>query len=116
LGAGAYILGTYSVLSSATNHSFALSLHAALPICRSSVSFARNPGDGSGTVSPPASHASVLRMPGPPALVTTATRRPRGGGWLPRSEEHTSELQSRENLVCRLLLEKKKIIFGASGQ
>src|SRR5690606_41365312 len=39
-------------------------------------------------------------------------------GWLPkrgrigiynrRSEEHTSELQSRENLVCRLLLEKKK--------
>src|SRR5690606_39688440 len=41
---------------------------------------------------------------------------PPGGGenyrscrraWL-RSEEHTSELQSRENLVCRLLLEKKK--------
>src|SRR5690606_40108193 len=29
------------------------------------------------------------------------------GGEL-RSEEHTSELQSRENLVCRLLLEKKK--------
>src|SRR5690606_42013635 len=29
----------------------------------------------------------------------------RGAG---RSEEHTSELQSRENLVCRLLLEKKK--------
>src|SRR5436309_12591827 len=27
-----------------------------------------------------------------------------------RSEEHTSELQSRENLVCRLLLEKKKSI------
>src|SRR5690606_40759568 len=27
-----------------------------------------------------------------------------------RSEEHTSELQSRENLVCRLLLEKKKTI------
>src|SRR5690606_41587918 len=26
--------------------------------------------------------------------------------YLPRSEEHTSELQSRENLVCRLLLEK----------
>src|SRR5690606_41110141 len=34
-----------------------------------------------------------------------------GHGPLPssgRSEEHTSELQSRENLVCRLLLEKKK--------
>src|SRR5690606_41602608 len=29
-------------------------------------------------------------------------------GPLGRSEEHTSELQSRENLVCRLLLEKKK--------
>src|SRR3712207_8068478 len=28
-------------------------------------------------------------------------------GW-PRSEEHTSELQSRQYLVCRLLLEKKK--------
>src|SRR5690606_40508869 len=27
-----------------------------------------------------------------------------------RSEEHTSELQSRENLVCRLLLEKKKVV------
>src|SRR3712207_9293440 len=29
-------------------------------------------------------------------------------GGLPRSEEHTSELQSRQYLVCRLLLEKKK--------
>src|SRR5690606_11734654 len=29
------------------------------------------------------------------------------GDWVKRSEEHTSELQSRENLVCRLLLEKK---------
>src|SRR3712207_6979341 len=29
----------------------------------------------------------------------------------PRSEEHTSELQSRQYLVCRLLLEKKKIIL-----
>src|SRR5436309_6057423 len=33
----------------------------------------------------------------------------------PRSEEHTSELQSRENLVCRLLLEKKKTL-QANGQ
>src|SRR6266478_9266832 len=33
----------------------------------------------------------------------------RGGrGRLPRSEEHTSELQSQSKLVCRLLLEKKK--------
>src|SRR5256886_11391049 len=30
---------------------------------------------------------------------------------LPRSEEHTSELQSQSNLVCRLLLEKKKKQF-----
>src|SRR5688572_32539175 len=29
-------------------------------------------------------------------------------GWATRSEEHTSELQSQSNLVCRLLLEKKK--------
>src|SRR3712207_6997228 len=36
---------------------------------------------------------------------------PRRGGMdhrLPRSEEHTSELQSRQYIVCRLLLEKKK--------
>src|SRR3712207_8283253 len=33
------------------------------------------------------------------------TGHPRGG---PRSEEHTSELQSRQYLVCRLLLEKKQ--------
>src|SRR5690606_27159353 len=32
----------------------------------------------------------------------------RSGGAASRSEEHTSELQSREKLVCRLLLEKKK--------
>src|SRR5438874_3361504 len=45
-----------------------------------------------------------------------ARGRPRGGGRamavsvadLDRSEEHTSELQSRRDLVCRLLLEKKK--------
>src|SRR5436309_10649535 len=33
---------------------------------------------------------------------------------LARSEEHTSELQSRENLVCRLLLEKKKNLNGVA--
>src|SRR2546430_12634706 len=33
-----------------------------------------------------------------------------GSRGLPRSEEHTSELQSQSNLVCRLLLEKKKTI------
>src|SRR3712207_8556661 len=34
----------------------------------------------------------------------------KGGGVIDRSEEHTSELQSRQYLVCRLLLEKKKKI------
>src|SRR5688572_32021855 len=33
---------------------------------------------------------------------------PRKRPWRDRSEEHTSELQSQSNLVCRLLLEKKK--------
>src|SRR2546430_11059991 len=37
-------------------------------------------------------------------MVTPSTSRP----WQKRSEEHTSELQSQSNLVCRLLLEKKK--------
>src|SRR5690606_41389229 len=43
--------------------------------------------------------------------VLTKSRRPVAGTKpekAARSEEHTSELQSRENLVCRLLLEKKK--------
>src|SRR5258708_29989015 len=35
--------------------------------------------------------------------------------WLDRSEEHTSELQSPDHLVCRLLLEKKKISLLAAG-
>src|SRR5271165_7634015 len=63
----------------ATTEIYTLSLHDALPI-----------SDGEGTGS---------------------GRKPAGGGALlphQRSEEHTSELQSRENLVCRLLLEQKK--------
>src|SRR5690606_41561733 len=48
----------------------------------------------------------------PPQRPLRRRRRDRRGGEVPsagaRSEEHTSELQSRENLVCRLLLEKKK--------
>src|SRR5437773_4532977 len=34
-------------------------------------------------------------------------------GWFTRSEEHTSELQSHHDLVCRLLLEKKKFSLSA---
>src|SRR5690606_41384723 len=83
----------YCSRDTATTEIYTLSLHDALPIsgggrCRGGPeAWARCPGGG---------HA-----PG----------RPRGGrGPCPcpvRSEEHTSELQSRENLVCRLLLEKK---------
>src|SRR5687768_18264331 len=44
------------------------------------------------------------------ATMASATHRSADLGPLPdRSEEHTSELQSRLHLVCRLLLEKKKI-------
>src|SRR5690348_18111193 len=38
----------------------------------------------------------------------TSARPSRSSRWSPRSEEHTSELQSPVHLVCRLLLEKKK--------
>src|SRR2546430_3757433 len=38
----------------------------------------------------------------------TGRRRRSAGDSIARSEEHTSELQSQSNLVCRLLLEKKK--------
>src|SRR2546430_12840650 len=40
--------------------------------------------------------------------VMVAVQQAQIGELLPRSEEHTSELQSQSNLVCRLLLEKKK--------
>src|SRR5436309_9517950 len=43
-----------------------------------------------------------------PSRVHRRPCRSRSRGRDRRSEEHTSELQSRENLVCRLLLEKKK--------
>src|SRR5436309_12623949 len=45
---------------------------------------------------------------GAPDRARDRARLRRGLRAAPRSEEHTSELQSRENLVCRLLLEKKK--------
>src|SRR6266496_6218079 len=46
------------------------------------------------------SHARLRAPPSGPTLATHGSRL--------RSEEHTSELQSRRDLVCRLLLEKKK--------
>src|SRR5207302_8865950 len=47
-------------------------------------------------------HVAVVELAGPQRVELDY-------GYVPfRSEEHTSELQSRENIVCRLLLEKKK--------
>src|SRR5690625_7069719 len=44
-------------------------------------------------------------------LVSSSRRQlPRTNEWAKRSEEHTSELQSRGHLVCRLHLEKKKFV------
>src|SRR5215208_8188544 len=52
-------------------------------------------------------YTTLFRSPRPPPASQRSDSRP----WWPRagrSEEHTSELQSRGHLVCRLLLEKKK--------
>src|SRR5438876_6949186 len=56
-----------------------------------------------------------IKYPARRRVVTMATRRPIRDAFLVtslvhRSEEHTSELQSPVHLVCRLLLEKKKLI------
>src|SRR2546429_7170069 len=72
----------------ATTEIYTLSLHDALPI------WAARPGGAAGG---PA-HDQSRRRP-------RTAGRPAPAG---RSEEHTSELQSRLHLVCRLLLEKKK--------
>src|SRR5690606_41704040 len=57
-------------------------------------------------------HRPKPRKPGTAPLGSSGwSNRPFGSAChvsINRSEEHTSELQSRENLVCRLLLEKKK--------
>src|SRR3712207_7124410 len=79
----------------ATTEIYTLSLHDALPIW-----VAVRPGRGAELPL-----AGLRRRPCP----DRRRRRPGGGGGDgPRSEEHTSELQSRQYLVCRLLLEKKK--------
>src|SRR3712207_8488023 len=55
--------------------------------------------------------AGVPRVDDPPGgRFTHDFSEPQGAVALRRSEEHTSELQSRQYLVCRLLLEKKKKI------
>src|SRR3712207_7351867 len=86
----------------ATTEIYTLSLHDALPIYkpyRPHLTLAR-PGD---RVDRAGVAADVAALDGY-----------RGPEW-PRSEEHTSELQSRQYLVCRLLLEKKKIKFVLSS-
>src|SRR2546430_17709111 len=77
----------------ATTEIYTLSLHDALPI------------------SARANHRPAGRRPWPPWRGGRARSRgppPRAADLRSRSEEHTSELQSQSNLVCRLLLEKKK--------
>src|SRR5438132_2898389 len=88
----------YSFLfyDTATSEIYTLSLHDALPI-----SFIY---DGLGH---PAS-ASVTGIFGEPLGPVTITYAGSNGAAVARSEEHTSELQSHSDLVCRLLLEKKK--------
>src|SRR5690606_41881973 len=85
----------------ATTHTSTLSLHDALPILSvltsgGNTSYGRA---GGGTTFAPSPPTWSSARPG-------ARVGPLGHGR--RSEEHTSELQSRGNLVCRLLLEKKK--------
>src|SRR5207248_5812183 len=83
----------------ATTELYTLSLHDALPIC---------PGWRRSLRAESASERPSVERP-PPRTSRCHIRSPRtvrGGGR--RSEEHTSELQSPYELVCRLLLEKKK--------
>src|SRR5687768_18199184 len=92
----------------ATTEIYTLSLHDALPICRPAGPRRPCPCRGrtrrgrwrGGTCGASAAGSSGGRR---------GWRRPPGPG---RSEEHTSELQSRLHLVCRLLLEKKKKIIN----
>src|SRR5438270_10900022 len=79
-----------------------LSLHDALPI---SVADRGRVGDGGGRRAAAGGRAGRADAPAAvPRRVRTEATGPAGA----RSEEHTSELQSQSNLVCRLLLEKKK--------
>src|SRR2546428_14155154 len=87
----------------ATTEIYTLSLHDALPISDHAAVPVR--GDAIHRVPDvgvPVAHPHVDGKP-------RAEPPPHGSGLrLGRSEEHTSELQSRSDLVCRLLLEKKK--------
>src|SRR2546430_7433030 len=82
----------------ATTEIYTLSLHDALPICRAHSQGAKGQARQR--------RRRVLRWPvEEDGLCEGDEGRHHGDR---RSEEHTSELQSQSNLVCRLLLEKKK--------
>src|SRR2546430_12769260 len=83
----------------ATTEIYTLSLHDALPICEAATILSSSEAKSLSGLAP-------LR-PGELAVVITSLS-PLANPLLVRSEEHTSELQSQSNLVCRLLLEKKK--------
>src|SRR3712207_9428061 len=91
----------------ATTEIYTLSLHDALPISRPAaaarVVLAARRAHG-GPVAELLAHLAGRAVLVGEAGDTAAARRAVGR----RSEEHTSELQSRQYLVCRLLLEKKK--------
>src|SRR3712207_8354509 len=97
----------------ATTENYTLSLHDALPICASGATI-RSPIQQLQQLPrrPPAVADRVLlrgRQLGHRAAVVVVHGHEGGVvAEAPRSEEHTSELQSRQYLVCRLLLEKKK--------
>src|SRR5688572_33101170 len=82
---------------------YTLSLHDALPISRRSAS---SPAPSAPGVCSPRASFYPRHRPRPPAPGCAPKSRYSSS---PRSEEHTSELQSQSNLVCRLLLEKKNI-------
>src|SRR3712207_8760618 len=88
----------------ATTEIYTLSLHDALPISATNVANGTSPV---GTGLPPLGY--FHNPPSPQASHTLEPWCAMRHGYA-RSEEHTSELQSRQYLVCRLLLEKKKKI------
>src|SRR2546430_13281947 len=90
----------------ATTEIYTLSLHDALPISRRG-SAAGPPSRGGGAAGAGLRVCRLGRVRGERASFPALARARRGGVRSGRSEEHTSELQSQSNLVCRLLLEKK---------